>query len=242
VIPLFLLEDLADPLPAVGTPVRLDGEEGRHAALVRRIRPGEMILIGDGRGRAVAGEVDEVSKTVLTMTVVEQHIAERPRRRYIAVQALPKGDRGELAVEMMTEVGVAEIIPWQARRSVVRWSGERAQKTLTRWRSTAREAAKQSRRLLVPAVREPVDTDDLVQALGSVDCALILHEEATEPLARVELPPQATVMIVIGPEGGITPAEIDELVVAGGRPVLISDGVLRTSTAGVVALATLMSR
>jgi 16S rRNA (uracil1498-N3)-methyltransferase len=242
VIPLFLLEDLADPLPAVGTPVRLDGEEGRHAALVRRIRPGETILIGDGRGRAVAGEVDEVSKTVLTMTVLEQHIAERPRRRYIAVQALPKGDRGELAVEMMTEVGVAEIIPWQARRSVVRWSDERAQKALIRWRSTAREAAKQSRRLLVPAVRESVDTDGLVQALAGVDCALILHEEATEPLARVELPEQGTVMIVIGPEGGIAPAEIDELVAAGGRPVLISDGVLRTSTAGVVALATLMSR
>ena len=241
-IPLFLLEDLADPLPAVGTPVRLEGEEGRHAALVRRIRPGETILIGDGRGRAVAGEVDEVSKTVLTMTVLEQHIAERPRRRYIAVQALPKGGRGELAVEMMTEVGVAEIIPWQARRSVVRWSDERAQKALIRWRSTAREAAKQSRRLLVPAVRESVDTDGLVQALGGVDCALILHEEATEPLARVELPEHGTVMILIGPEGGIAPAEIDELVAAGGRPVLISDGVLRTSTAGVVALATLMSR
>jgi 16S rRNA (uracil1498-N3)-methyltransferase len=242
VIPLFLLEDLADPLPAVGTPVRLDGEEGRHAALVRRIRPGETILIGDGRGRAVAGEVDEVSKTALTMTVVEQHIAERARRRYIAVQALPKGERGELAVEMMTEVGVAEIIPWQAGRSVVRWSGERAQKALTRWRSAAREAAKQSRRLVVPAVSEPVDTADLVRALDGVDCALILHGEATEPLARVQLPEQGTVMIVIGPEGGIAPAEIDELVAAGGRPVLISDGVLRTSTAGVVALATLMSR
>jgi 16S rRNA (uracil1498-N3)-methyltransferase len=242
VIPLFLLDDLADPLPAVGMAVRLDGEEGRHAALVRRIRPGETILIGDGRGRAVAGEVDEVSKTALTMRVVEQHIAERPRRRYVAVQALAKGERGESAVEMMTEVGVAEIIPWQASRSVVRWSGERAQKALIRWQSTAREAAKQSRRLLVPAVCEPVDTADLVQALGGVDCALILHEEATEPLARVELPEQGTVMIVIGPEGGIAPAEIDELVAAGGRPVLISDGVLRTSTAGVVALAALMSR
>jgi 16S rRNA (uracil1498-N3)-methyltransferase len=87
-----------------------------------------------------------------------------------------------------------------------------------------------------------VDTAALVQALGGVDCALILHEEATQPLARVELPEHGTVMIVIGPEGGIAPAEIDELVAAGGRPVLISDGVLRTSTAGVVALATLMSR
>ena len=240
--PLFLLEDLADPLPAVGTPVRLDGEEGRHAALVRRIRLGETILISDGRGRAVTGEVDEVSKTAITMRVVEQHIAERPRRHYVAAQALAKGERGELAVEMMTEVGVAEIIPWRASRSVVRWSADRSQKALTRWRSTAREAAKQSRRLLIPAVCEPVDTADLVHALGGVDCALILHEEATQPLARVELPEHGTVMIVIGPEGGIAPAEIDELVAAGGRPVLISDGVLRTSTAGVVALATMMLR
>lgn len=241
-IPLFLLEDLADPLPDVGTPVRLDGEEGRHAALVRRIRPGEMILIGDGRGRAVAGRVDEVSKTALTIRVAEQLVEARPRRHYVAVQALPKGDRGELAVEMMTEVGIAEIIPWQASRSVVRWSGDRAEKAVNRWRSTAREAAKQSRRLFVPAVREPIDTSELVQAVGAVDCALILHEEATEPLAGVHLPEQGTVMIVIGPEGGIAPVEIDELVAAGGLPVSISDGVLRTSTAGVVALATVMSR
>ena len=241
-IPLFLLEDLADPLPDVGTPVRLDGEEGRHAASVRRIRPGEMILIGDGRGRAVAGRVDEVSKTALTIRVAEQLVEARPRRHYVAVQALPKGDRGELAVEMMTEVGIAEIIPWQASRSVVRWSGDRAEKAVNRWRSTAREAAKQSRRLLVPAVREPIDTAELVQAVGSADCALILHEEATEPLAGVHLPEQGTVMIVIGPEGGIAPVEIDELVAAGGLPVSISDGVLRTSTAGVVALATVMSR
>lgn len=241
-IPLFLLEDLADPLPDVGTPVRLDGEEGRHAALVRRIRPGEMILIGDGRGRAVAGRVDEVSKTALTIRVAEQLVEARPRRHYVAVQALPKGDRGELAVEMMTEVGIAEIIPWQASRSVVRWSGDRAEKAVNRWRSTAREAAKQSRRLLVPAVREPIDTSELVKAVAAADCALILHEEATEPLAGVHLPEQGTVMIVIGPEGGIAPVEIDELVAAGGLPVSISDGVLRTSTAGVVALATVMSR
>jgi 16S rRNA (uracil1498-N3)-methyltransferase len=143
---------------------------------------------------------------------------------------------------MMTEVGVAEIVPWQARRSVVRWSGERGDKALNRWRSTAREAAKQSRRLRVPAVGLPVDTAELVRAIGEVDCALILHEEATEPLAGVELPQHGTVMIVIGPEGGIAPPEIDELVAAGGRPVSISDGVLRASTAGVVALATVMSR
>jgi 16S rRNA (uracil1498-N3)-methyltransferase len=178
VIPLFLLEDLADPLPDVGTPIRLDGEEGRHAALVRRIRPGETILIGDGRGRAVAGRVDEVSKTALTMRVAEQLVEAPPRRHYVAVQALAKGDRGELAVEMMTEVGIAEIIPWQASRSVVRWSGDRREKALSRWRSTVREAAKQSRRLLVPAVREPIDTSELVQAVAAVDCARGGHRTA----------------------------------------------------------------
>jgi 16S rRNA (uracil1498-N3)-methyltransferase len=240
--PLFLLDALADPLPEVGTAVHLDGAEGRHAAVVRRIQPGETVLIGDGRGRAVRGAVSEVSKTSLVMTVAEQIVSAAPARRYVAVQALPKGDRAELAVEMLTEVGVAEIIPWRAERSIVRWTGERGQKGLARWRSTAREAAKQSRRLNVPVVGEPVNTGQLVRAVSEADLALILHEDASEPLWRVHLPDRGTVMIVIGPEGGISPAELDDLVSAGARPVLISDGILRTSTAGVVALAVLRSR
>jgi 16S rRNA (uracil1498-N3)-methyltransferase len=240
--PLFLLESLADPLPEIGTALHLDGAEGRHAALVRRIQPGETVLIGDGRGRAVRGSVSEVSKTSLVISVAEQVVSTAPARRYVAVQALPKGDRAELAVEMLTEVGVAEIVPWQAERSIVRWSGERGQKGLARWRSTAREAAKQSRRLNVPVVREPVNTEQLVRAIQDVDLALILHEDAPEPLRKVDLPDRGTVMIVIGPEGGIAPVELDDLVAAGARPVVVSDGILRTATAGVVALANLISR
>ena len=133
--PLFLLESLADdPLPAIGERVRLDGAEGRHAAVVRRIRPGEMIMVGDGRGRGVRGEVREVGRDSLVLEVTEQLAEPEPRRRVVAVQALAKGDRSELAVEMLTETGVAEIIPWSAARSVVRWSGERGERSLARWR------------------------------------------------------------------------------------------------------------
>ena len=240
--PLFLLDALADPLPEVGRAVLLDGAEGRHAAVVRRIQPGETVLVGDGRGRAVRGAVSEVSKNSLVITVAEQVVTAAPVRRYVAIQALPKGDRAELAVEMLTEVGAAEIIPWQAERSIVRWSGERGEKGLARWRSTAKEAAKQSRRLHVPVVRESVNTGQLLRAVPEADLALILHEDASDPLWTVDLPDRGTVMIIIGPEGGIAPAELNDLVAAGARPVLISDGILRTSTAGVVALAVLTSR
>ena len=240
--PLFFLDTLADPLPQIGAQVQLDGDEGRHAAVVRRIRSGETILIGDGRGRAVGGVVTEVSKASLVITVDRQLAAAEPARRYLGVQALAKGDRGQLAVEMLTEVGVAEIIPWQAARSIVHWSSEQGDKGLSRWRATAREAAKQSRRLNVPVLREPVTTADLIDVVQNVDLALILHEEAQDSLADVDLPERGTVMIIIGPEGGIAPAELTELTAAGTRPVRISDGILRTSTAGVVALAGLMSR
>ncbi len=240
--PLFLSDTLTEPLPQVGAQVRLDGEEGRHAALVRRIQLGETVVIGNGRGQAVRGSVAAVSKTSLAVIVEEQLFTPEPARRYVAVQALAKGDRGQLAVEMLTETGVAEIVPWQAERSIVRWSSERGDKGLARWRATVREAAKQSRRLSVPVVREVVRMRQLVDAIRNVDLALILHEDASEPLSGIELPERGTVMIIIGPEGGIAPAELADLTTAGARPVQISDGILRTSTAGVVALATLMSR
>ena len=240
--PLFLLDGLADPLPMVGAHLTLGGDEGRHAAVVRRIRPGEMIMIGNGRGGGVRGVVVEVGVADLVVEVTN-HLTSHPEpRRFVAAQALAKGDRSELAVEMMTEMGVQEIVPWQAARSIVRWSSERAARSLARWVSTAREAAKQSRRLTVPQVSEPVTTRQLAQRVASVDLALLLYEESAESLAEVDLPATGTVMIIIGPEGGVSAEEISELTQAGARPVSISDAVLRTSTAGVVALAGLKLR
>jgi 16S rRNA (uracil1498-N3)-methyltransferase len=238
--PLFFSASLAaDPLPALGDRILLEGDDGRHAAVVRRIRPGEMILVGDGRGHGVRGEVREVGRESLVVEVTEQLTQPEPRRRVLAVQALAKGDRSQLAVEMLTETGVAEIIPWSAARSVVPWSGERGERSLARWRSAAWEAAKQSRRLRVAQVSEPMSTTEVVRRVGTVDAVLVLQEGASQSLCHLDLPDRAVLAIIIGPEGGIAPDELEAFQAAGGYPVSISDGVLRTSTAGAVAVALL---
>ncbi len=239
---LFFSDSLTEPLPAIGAPFRLDGPDGRHAAVVRRIGIGERVLIADGRGHGLTGLVVAVGKSDLTVEVVE-HLSTAPRaRRFLAIQALAKGDRSELAIEMLTELGVDGIIPWQASRSIVRWSGDRGEKSRQRWQSSVREAAKQSRQLRVPAVAEVHSTKEVVGALSGADCALVLHEEATTPLSAVELPEAGSVMVVIGPEGGISPEELDAFVAAGAVAVSLGPSVLRTSTAGVVALAGLLLR
>ena len=165
-----------------------------------------------------------------------------PAPALVVVQALPKGDRGELAVEMLTEVGVARVVPWAAARSVAVWKGERAEKSLARWRATAREAAKQARRPWHPDVDPLATTADVVALLAGADLAVVLHEAAAEPLAAVEVPDAGTVVVVVGPEGGLTGDELAAFAEAGARSVRLGAEVLRTSTAGPAAVAALLSR
>lgn len=237
---VFLIEELGTP--AIGDRVRLDGPEGRHAVKVRRIRAGEQLVIADGRGRGVRGAVVELDAGALSIEVAEVLVEPTRQLRWVAAQALAKGDRDELAIEMLTETGVDEVIPWQASRSISRWSADRVERGLTRWRSTVREAAKQSRRLRVPEVTDPLDTRRLAERVATAARALILHEEAGEPIAAVGVPDEGEVLMIIGPEGGIAPEELELLTGAGGRAVSLGDSVLRTSTAGVVALAALRLR
>jgi 16S rRNA (uracil1498-N3)-methyltransferase len=239
---LFLLESMAGTRPTVGDEVLVDGTEGHHAVAVRRLRAGERVVVADGSGGGVRGEVVDATKAGLRVQVLEVLDEPAPPVRLVVAQALAKGDRGELAVEMLTEVGVAEVVPWQASRSVARWSADRVDRGLTRWRSTAREAAKQSRRLRVPTVSDPVTTQALVGRLGAADLALVLHEDATDPIAAVTLPAEGEVVVVVGPEGGISPEELAAFDAVGARTVRVGDHVLRTSTAGVVALAALLNR
>lgn len=242
--PLFLVEDLwvGAELPGLGDEVFVGGREGHHAAVVRRLQPGESVVVGDGRGSGVRGEVVEATNAGLRVRVAERLSTPEPTVRMVAVQALAKGDRSELAVEMLTEVGASEIVPWQASRSVVRWSGERGEKSLARWVATVREAAKQSRRLSVPQVAPVVSTRQLAARLAGADLALVLHEDAQDPIAAVALPEAGELVVVVGPEGGISAEELAVFVDAGARPVRAGDHVLRTSTAGVVALAALLNR
>lgn len=226
--PVFLHPDLSADL------LVLDGPEGRHAAVVRRLRVGEVVDLVDGRGGRVTGPLVTVAKDSVTMAV-SSRTAEAPvSPRITLVQALAKGDRGELAVELATEVGVDVIVPWAAARCMVKWDGERGVKALERWRSTAREAAKQSRRAWFPAVSELAATPDVAALPGQL---LVLHELATVPLSSVEL--TGDVVLVVGPEGGIG---TDELAALGGTAVRLGGSVLRTSTAGAAAAAVVSAR
>jgi 16S rRNA (uracil1498-N3)-methyltransferase len=227
---------------AAGAEVRVDGDEAHHAVAVRRLRVGEHVVLTDGAGTSVTGPVASTGKRVFTVTVASVSTHDPAVPAVVVVQAIPKGDRGELAVEVLTEVGVAEIVPWAASRSVAVWKGERAAKALARWRSTAHEAAKQARRPWFPRVAEPASTADVAALLQAADLAVVLHEEATESLSMVEVPASGRVVVVVGPEGGLAREEVDRFAAAGAVPVRLGREVLRTSTAGVAAVAAILSR
>ena len=227
---------------AVGSAVEVTGDEAHHAVAVRRLRVGESVVLTDGAGRAVTGEVAETGKRVFTVTVDSVDDAERPQPELVVVQALPKGDRGELAVEVLTEIGAARIVPWAAARSVAVWKGERAGKSLARWRSTAREAAKQARRSWFPEVSDLATTADVAALLGTASLGVVLHEDASVPLAGLEVPTSGPVVVVVGPEGGLSDEEVATFVAAGATSVRLGAEVLRTSTAGLAAASALLAR
>lgn len=235
-VPVFLL----DPLPD-GAQLLLDGPEGRHAARARRLAPGEALRVTDGRGSVADCLVAEVRAGGLLLAVLGRHAEPAPVPRLVVIQALPKGARAELAVELLTELGVDEIVPWAASRSIVQWRDGRADTALERWRRTAAEAAKQSRRLWVPTVSAPASTAQVAARLAGVT-GLILDGDAPVSVATVELSPAPEVAVVVGPEGGIAAEEVAAFTAAGAALVRLGAPVLRTSTAGAAALAALSLR
>jgi 16S rRNA (uracil1498-N3)-methyltransferase len=239
-LPVFLTDAVRGA--SRGESVVLDGDEGRHAATVRRMRVGEMVVLSDGAGTSATCTVTEAGKATLTLHIESIGYAERPVPHVTVVQAIPKGDRGELAVEMLTEIDVDRIVPWAASRSVAVWRGDRAAKSLAKWRSTARAASKQARRSWLPEVTEQADTTDVVELLQQADLAVVLHETAQLPLAALQLEDVERIVVVVGPEGGLTDDELAAFSDAGGEVVHLGSSVLRTSTAGVAAATALLSR
>ncbi|MER7335579.1 MULTISPECIES: 16S rRNA (uracil(1498)-N(3))-methyltransferase [unclassified Micromonospora] len=237
--PLFLVESLptADRLT-------LDGPEGHHAATVQRLRVGEELLLADGRGGTAAAVVTAVGRGTLDLEITSRGYVDASVPRLVVVQGIAKGDRGELAVQAMTEVGVDEIVPWAAARSVTQWRGDRGVRAREKWAATAREAAKQARRAWLPVVAGTPDesTTRVARRIGGAAAAFVLHEEAQERLTTAELPATGEIVLVVGPEGGITDSELDTFTGAGARAVRLGPSVLRTSTAGVAALAVLATR
>jgi 16S rRNA (uracil1498-N3)-methyltransferase len=233
-----------DALPEVGELAVVDGDEGFHAANVRRIRPGEELDLGDGAGTVAQCLIEGASKGRLEARVLSRRTVEPTRPPVTVVQALPKSDRSELAVELATEAGADAFVAWQSERCVARWDGQaKVEKGLRRWEAVARSAARQSRRPYVPAVTSLVSTPELGAAVGASTAAgavvLVLHESANQPLTDVGLKRATGVTLVVGPEGGISDDEVAALSAAGATVVRLGPTVLRTSTAAAVALGAL---
>jgi 16S rRNA (uracil1498-N3)-methyltransferase len=232
---------LAAPSALRADTVVLSGAEGRHAATVRRIRPGERVDVTDGAGQVAECVVTAATPGRLELRVEGRRAEPRPEPAIVVVQAIPKGARGELAVEMMTEVGVDVIAPWAASRSIPTWQGARGDKALARWRDTAREAAKQARRAWIPDVLPPAETAGVAGMIQRAARAVVLEPDASLRLADVKMPTSGSVVVVAGPEGGISAAESAAFGAAGAVSARLGPSVLRASTAGAVAAALLLS-
>jgi 16S rRNA (uracil1498-N3)-methyltransferase len=231
-------------LPEVGGIATVAGDEGFHAASVRRIRPGERLLLGDGAGELSSCEVIETGRGGLSARVLRRWRVPPPVPAVTVVQALPKSERSELAIELATEAGADALVAWQAARCVARWDGRaRVDKGLRRWQAVARSAARQSRRAHIPNVTGVVSTAELERWVADEVAAgalvLALHESATEPFAKHAADQAGSIVVLVGPEGGIGDDELAALTAAGAVPVRLGPTVLRTSSAAAVALGAL---
>ena len=230
-LPYFLTED-----PAAGV---LTGAEAKHAH-VKRIQPGEHIMLIDGQGTTAVTRVTSVGAGRVDGVVEKQQFVPQPTPRVTVVQAVPKGERAELAVDLAVQAGADRIVPWISHRTIARWPANKQAKQVEKWRAQALASAKQARRAWVPEVRDPVTTNQLADLLRDAELALVLHEDATDSIRDVEF--GEDVWLIVGPEGGIGD---DELEVLGARPVKLGPEVLRTASAafaGLCAIGALTSR
>jgi 16S rRNA (uracil1498-N3)-methyltransferase len=229
---LYLSEALETT--TVGSAISLTGDEAKHAVTVARTRVGERLAIGNGRGLIARGVVSSLDP--FSLEVEEVSVAAAPDPELWLVQALAKGDRDELAIQAATELGVSGVIPWAAERSVTRWDGAKVEKGQARWEAIVREASKQSVRAWVPRVESVISTGSIT---GSV---FVLDPTATVTLTDAALPSTGRISLVVGPEGGISPRELEILEGGGATRVRLGSEILRTSTAGPAAIAVLNTR
>lgn len=236
--PLFWVDDVPGDPDSV---VHLGGDEGRHAVTVTRVGVGEQIIVSDGAGTAALCEVTgTVGKAALDARVLDVVITPAPVPKVIVVQALPKSERSELAVDLATEAGVDVVVPWQSARCVAKWVGAKSDKGVAKWRSAASSAAKQSRRAHIPDVTPLATTREVTARAQSVveggGVVAVLHEGASASLRSLPLSTAEEIMLVVGPEGGLDDSEIAALIAIGATSVLLGPEVLRTSSAAAVAL------
>ena len=225
-LPLFYLDDLSDPLV-------IKGEDAHHALTVLRHKAGDHILISDGRGRWVEGEISEVSKKEFSVSIHSKGEERVPQPGITVIQALPKSDRVKECIELLVESGADQIIPWSAQRSISRWQSDSPEK----WSEAIRTAGKQSRRFTLPVLGEIHSTSDLVSKFDTSH-TYIFHEDASTPLTSSLFQSSqapSEIKIVIGPEGGISEEELTLFTHV--QRVKMGSPILRSAHAGIAAVS-----
>jgi 16S rRNA (uracil1498-N3)-methyltransferase len=231
---LFFVPDLPTQVDAKYS---FNSDDANHAIKVLRIEVGEIFRVSDGNGGWANVQVAEVTKRSLETTVLEIGKQEPLEIQFTVVQALPKSDRAKEAVELLTEAGADLIVPWLANRSISRTE------VISKFATTAREASKQSRRLFIPQLHETVKEKGVIELIKSADLALVFHESATVKLSEIITPQTKAknVLIVIGPEGGITDEELAAFAAAGAHIAGLGRPILRSAHAGLAALSAVNS-
>lgn len=234
-LPLFIVEQIPDRGEVV-----IEGDEAHHGATSLRLKIGERVLVTNGQGRQAEVEITDVNKRNIAARIIDVKDVPRPRTILTVVQALTKGDRARETIELLTEGGASIIIPWSAARSIGQWKEDKD--SLSRWRSWAREATKQSRRSWTPEIVDVKSTKGVKELIEGHSDVFLFHESATQKLSDVlNLPAPREVMIIIGPEGGITDEEMDSFTNSGAKPVLMGEAIFRSAHAGVAALAAIQA-
>lgn len=232
-LPLFYAPEIFTAERAAGDTFVFEGPDARHALTVSRLSVGEQLLLIDGRGSRLTATIVSIdSKDRATLETVDLENESRPTPQVTVVQALPKSERSELAVDLATQAGADRIIAWQAERSIAKWTPEKASKHLQRWKNQAISSAKQSRRTFIPEISGPATTADIRDYIDG-KTAFILHEEATTRINQVDLAVEE-IVIIVGPEGGVSPKELETL---GATPVKLGPEIYRTASAAMVALS-----
>jgi 16S rRNA (uracil1498-N3)-methyltransferase len=218
--------------------IEVDGDEAHHGVNVLRLKQSEEVKISDGVGNWGIGKVSQLSKKSFTVEISDRGFEPAPKQRVIVVQAILKNDANKEAVDFLTQVGADEIIPWQSQHSI----GKIDDKSLSKWQTAARESSRQSRRVRIPVIANTHPTESLISTFRDLQNIFVLHESAQNRLSQIEIDQEVDVILIVGPEGGLSEIEINTFVAAGAKVVRLGESVLRAANAGAAAASVVMSR
>ena len=235
-----------EPGAIAGNRVSITGKDVNHIKNVLRMKVGEEVAVSNGvDGKEYRCEIASLQEDMvrLTLRFVKEDGLELPSKVYL-FQGLPKGDKMELIIQKMVELGVYEIIPVATKRCVVKLDDKKASSKITRWQGIAEAAAKQSKRRIVPNVHGVLTFGEALQYAKAMDIKLIpyeLEEGMAETKKLIEgVQPGQSVAVFIGPEGGFEESEVDKAKEQGVLPITLGKRILRTETAGLTVMAWLM--